>query len=187
MDLNVIIPYRPVTHVTVQETIAAIGLPLFVLRPLRDSKGPIEYLSLSLMDPINTSTLSLIHAHTPHLTSLELAAPRPRSTTSELAWGDSFKLFKGLTLVRYESSLDIHGVPHPVPHHEQEALVHGWFEASPILRTIEFLTEVFGEDDGESVHSASSDPPFIMQTVDVWKLENGKWKYSQEERMNKGW
>lgn len=136
MDLNVIIPYRPVTHVTVQETIAAIGLPLFVLRPLRDSKGPIEYLSLSLMDPIDLPTLNLIHAHTPHLTTLELAAPRPRQTSSELAWGDSFKLFKGLTLVKYESSLDIYGTPHPVPHHEQDALVRGWFEASPMLNQI---------------------------------------------------
>ena len=175
MDLNIIIPHRPVTHVTVEETIAAIGLTLFVLHPLRDSKGPIEYLSLSLMDPVEPWTLQVIQEHTPHLRTLELAAPR--GPASELSWCSALCSFKRVNHLKYETSLTPEGVPCPVDVDQQEQLVRGWGDVLPLLQTIEFSAEALGDESGS----------YSGQVVDRWTTNQGNWVYAREERKGKGW
>lgn len=177
MDLNIIVPNRSVTHVTVQETIAEIGLTLFVLRPLRDSKGPIESLSLCLMDPIFPSTLDQIHAHTPKLTTLELCAPR-RGKVLESSWNPALEKFKLLETIKYETALNSECLPNPVPVKEQETVVQAWFTACPLLRTVEFVAEQLTSDEDAKRG--------FTQIVDVWELQKGKWCYTQEGR-EKGW
>lgn len=172
MDLNTIIPHRPVTHVTVEETIAAIGLTLFVLHPLRDSKGPIEYLSLSLMDPVDSWTLQVIQEYTPYLRTLELAAPRGQ--ISELSWCSALCSFKHINHLKYETSLTPEGVSCPVG--DQGELVHGWANALPLLQTIEFSAEAFGEENGS-----------YLKVVDRWTLSQGKWVQEQDERKGNRW
>jgi hypothetical protein len=170
MDLNTIIPQRPVTHVTVQESIAAIGLTHFVLRPLRDSKGPIEYLSLSLMDTIDARILQVIQAHTPHISTLELSAPRasvrPHDPLPEIEWFSALITFKHLEHFTYETSLDPAGVAQPIPHCEQEILARAWSESSPALRTIDFSTEVLGD---------GADSTASKQDVDRWTFTKKAW------------
>jgi hypothetical protein len=175
MDLNIIIPHRPVTHVTVEETIAAIGLTLFVLHPLRDSKGPIEYLSLSLMDPVEPWTLQVIQEHTPYLGTLELAAPRGQA--SELSWCSALSSFKHIRHLKYETSLTLEGVSCPVDVGAQGQLVHGWADVLPLLQTIEFSTEALGDESGS----------YLALVVDRWTANQGKWVHAQEERKGKGW
>lgn len=175
VDLNIIIPHRPVTHVTIEETIAAIGLTLFVLRPLRDSKGPIEYLSLSLMDPVDSWTLQVIQEYTPHLRTLELSAPRGQF--SELSWCSALCSFKDIHHLKYETSLTPEGESCPVEVGDQKQLVHSWANSLPLLQTIEFSAEALG-DESDS---------YLTQVVDRWTLSQGKWVCGKEERKGNRW
>lgn len=178
MDLNIIIPSRPVTHVTVQEGIAAIGLTLFVLHPLRASKGPIEHLSLSFIDPITSTTLELIQDYTPYLQSLELAAPPTR--TSELAWAPALTAFKHLKHLTYETSLAHDGRVCPIASETQEKLVRTWSEACRTLKTIEFSAELTRDEEETD--------GLLLKNVDIWALEaKDKWVHTQEERKERGW
>lgn len=178
MDLNIIIPYRPVTHVTVQEGIAAIGLALFVLHPLRASKGPIEHLSLSFIDPITTTTLELIQEYTPYLQSLELAAPPSR--VSELAWAPTLAAFKHLKHLSYETLLAHDDRVSPIASEFQEKLVRTWSEASRTLKTIEFSAELARDDEDTD--------ETLVKNVDIWALEaTDRWVHTREERKEKGW
>lgn len=164
MDLNIIIPQRPVTSVTVQESVATIGLALFVLRPLRDSNGPIEHLSLSLMDHILPSTLELIQSHTPRVSSLELSAPRPNDPTEksipEIEWASALATMKHLEHFTFETSLSRDGRPNPIPRFQKEAIVSAWFEASTSLQTVDFACEVVCDE--------SSQMQSVVQEVDRW-------------------
>jgi hypothetical protein len=125
----------------------------------------VEYLSLSLCDPVTSDTLSLIQAYTPHLQTLELSSPRENiQVTAERTWGLGLAGFKWLERLTAETSLSSEGLSWAVPLCEQKALVHLWHQSCASLRTVCFQTEklVIGD-----------------QPVDEWTLLHGKWCYSQ--------
>ncbi|KAF8306791.1 hypothetical protein DL93DRAFT_208002 [Clavulina sp. PMI_390] len=175
IDLSIIIPHRPVTHVTVQDGIAAMGLQ-YVLHPLGSSKGPIEHLSLSFVDPVTSASLSLIQQHTPRLQTLELAAPSARSARSELDWAEGLASFKHLTRLSYEkTATSLAGEVRPLSPAFQKELVAAWSEACPSLRTVEFTVEV--------VQDADDTIDEILRDVECWTLDTKqRWTYGKVER-----
>jgi hypothetical protein len=138
----------------------------FVLQPLAASRGPVEYLSLSLCDPVTSDTLSLIRAYIPHLQSLDLSSPRENiQVTAERSWGEGLAGFKRLECLTAETSLSSKGRSWAIPLCEQDALVHIWHQSCASLRIVRFQTEK--HVDGE-------------QIADAWTFLRGKWCYSQQ-------
>ncbi|KAF8328350.1 uncharacterized protein EI90DRAFT_1565255 [Cantharellus anzutake] len=169
MDIDMIVPHRPVTHVTVDETVATIGLPLFILQPLAASKGPVKYLSLSLCDMATASVLSLIYPYTPHLIGLSLSYPRDVfSLEAELDWADALAKFRNLKYLEIEVSLDSSGESKDIPFDCQKELVHTWHDACPSLQSVSFGSQLQEETEfGLEMN--------VGAMISSWEKEKGNW------------
>lgn len=169
MDIIMIVPHRPVTHVTVDETVATIGLPSFILQPLAASKGPVRYLSLSLCDMATASIMSLIHSYTPRLIGLDLSYPRDLfSLQTELGWATPLTKFHDLKYLGIEVSIDSSGESQDLSRECQHELVAAWHEACSSLESVSFGSQLqVGVEFGLEMNA---DP-----MVSNWEWNKGHW------------
>jgi len=169
IDISLIVPHRPVTHVTVDETVATIGLSSFILYPLAASKGPIRYLSLSLCDMATASIISLIHSYTPRLTGLDLSYPRDvLSLQAELDWAYALAKFQDLKYLCIEASIDSSGELQELSHECQHELVAAWHEECASLESVSFGSQLQAEMEFGLEMNVSA-------MVSNWEWKKGNW------------